>query len=1482
MMRRTKILASVSLVFAFFAVLWTFSLVGQEQDAAPAEESTVPLEGKEAGDLHVIEINGISYRFRWAPPGSFTMGSSESELERGRDELLDRLMSSRGFGTHLPERKHNEIPYRVTLTQGFWILETEVTQAMWDSIEDYSFSTFKGADLPIEGVTWNACKSFIDKLNGLGVAPAGYRFALPTEAQWEYACRAGTTTSFFWGDTLNGDKANCNGENPYGTDVKGEFLGKTAPVGSYEPNPWGVYDMHGNVAEWCENWYGDYYPSGVLTDPRGPARGWERVNRGGSWGDDAKKCRSSCRISGVTNYISNLVGFRLVLVPLAAEIPQETVNLQDAWTASFAGQAAGDLRALNLNGVDYRFRWAPPGSFAMGSPETETHRGRDEVSHDVTLTQGFWILETEVTQLMWKSIMGSWPSYFNGVVNLPVECVAWNDCQKFIARLNEGGFAPSGYRFALPTEAQWEYACRAGTTTPFSWGDSLNGDKANCDGRRAYGAEEEGAYLEKTSPVGSYGANPWGIFDMHGNVAEWCEDWYAYDYPPGAATDPVGPESGAYRVVRGGGWNYDARLCRSAYRDGDGEDALSYVVGFRLVLLSLEDQLEPETPAEVWKSSFAGQEPGEVRIINMNGVTYRFRWAPPGSFMMGSPETEPGRKDDEVLHHVTFTQGFWLLETEFTQAMWDSFGSYNSSEFKGADLPLTDVSWIACQELLNKLNRLGLAPEGARFALPTEAQWEYACRAGTTTAFYWGDSFSSDKANCNGTLPYGTDEKGEYLEKTTPVGSYAPNPWGLYDMHGNVAEWCDDSYGDYYLAGSATNPRGPQNAHSRITRGGSWRDDARNSRSASRAEYSDRKLSHLGFRFAIVPLADQESSAVPAEARAAAPPVEEWTSSVAGKEAGELRVIEVNGVPYRFRWAPPGSFTMGGSEAEISAVFQPQKESIIKGVNDRGAEELKKELDSVLSSQREWTAGFAQQHDVTLTRGFWILETELTQAMWEAVMGNNPSELKGAELPVGGVSWIDSQEFVAALNRLGAAPAGARFALPTEAQWEYACRAGTTTPFFWGGALNGDKANCDGTRPYGIEKTGVFLDRTTPVGSYAANPWGLFDMHGNVSEWCEDRYGAYPSNPVTDPRGCASGLLRVHRGGGWGYRAIDCRSASRHSVVVDQRYAAVGFRPVLVPITEETRQGEGASAQIPATPAEEWSSSFSGKEPGALRVIDVDGVPYRLRWAPPGSFAMGSSESEQEEVARPMKEMIEKNKERGREGWEPNDETLKSMRAFLAEEALHDVALTQGFWTLETEVTQLMWERLMGYNPSEFEGAELPVEGVAWDDCQKFVAKLNSLGFAPVGARFALPTEAQWEYACRAGTTTPFSWGDSLDGDRANCQGRYPIARWARSYKGPMKTTPVGSYEANPWGLYDMHGNVAEWCEDWFGSYPTGSVTDPGGPVSGEYRVKRGGSWRQELRFSRSAVRVGEVDFRNVRIGFRVVLVPLDEQPGAE
>jgi formylglycine-generating enzyme required for sulfatase activity len=262
--------------------------------------------------------------------------------------------------------------------------------------------------------------------------------------------------------------------------------------------------------------------------------------------------------------------------------------------------------------------------------------------------------------------------------------------------------------------------------------------------------------------------------------------------------------------------------------------------------------------------------------------------------------------------------------------------------------------------------------------------------------------------------------------------------------------------------------------------------------------------------------------------------------------------------------------------------------------------------------------------------------------------------------------------------------------------------------------------------------------------------------------------------------------------------------------------------------------------------------------------VPTNVVTMNMVWISPGTFVMGS----------------------------PTSEAGRS-----SAETQHTVTLTKGFYMGNYAVTQGEYLALIGSNPSYFTTRDLngntippdlnrPVEEVSWIDATNYCAHLTqqeqAAGRLPTGWVYRLPTESEREYACRAGTTTAFHYGNALHGGMANFYDYYeydaaigdiyvsnPSVPWL------ARTTTVGSYQPNAWGLYDVHGNVWEWCRDWYGSYPTGSVTDPQGPVSGSSRVIRGGDWNYYAYYCRSAQRDGyNPSYRISYIGFRVVLAP--------
>jgi formylglycine-generating enzyme required for sulfatase activity len=225
-----------------------------------------------------------------------------------------------------------------------------------------------------------------------------------------------------------------------------------------------------------------------------------------------------------------------------------------------------------------RFVRIDAGEFTMGSPASEIGHRPDETEHRVRITRAFFMSTTEVTQRQWSAIMGTAPSHFRGDPDAPVEQVTWYDTREFIRRLNE----TADRRFRLPTEAEWEYACLAGSTSAYNVGDSLSSAHANYDARYPSPGQPIGTFRGRTTRVASYAPNAWGLYDMHGNVWEWCEDEYC-PYPPSMSVNPRGRCGSPFRVIRGGSWYFNADSARSALRYTHEPHLKGFSIGFRIV-----------------------------------------------------------------------------------------------------------------------------------------------------------------------------------------------------------------------------------------------------------------------------------------------------------------------------------------------------------------------------------------------------------------------------------------------------------------------------------------------------------------------------------------------------------------------------------------------------------------------------------------------------------------------------------------------------------------------------------------------------------------------------------------------------------------------------------------------------------------------------------------------------------------------------------
>ena len=876
--------------------------------------------------------------------------------------------------------------------------------------------------------------------------------------------------------------------------------------------------------------------------------------------------------------------------------------------------------------------------------------------------------------------------------------------------------------------------------------------------------------------------------------------------------------------------------------------------------------------------------------------------------MMGSPEDEEGRSSVEIQHSVLLTRGYWLADSQVSQALWMSISwKKNPCKFKGENKPVESVSWEHCKEWIRILN---LYHESLQATLPTEAQWEYACRAGNQTAYCFGDDPKK-------LLMYSWFFENSKL-RPHPVKQLQPNNWGLYDMHGNVWEWCQDWYSEFAKS-SVTDPIGPSAGTQRVVRGGCWDAPARHLRSACRRGIdSGERIVALGFR-----LLSSDLGAEPSE-RVMLPKAEPGTEramplQVRMKDKETVRTDTFWKSGIKPSWVSDYGKDRYGLWCEFQVPCPDGTRSITQRMRWIKAGEFM--MGSSGKKSGRWDDD-SPQHRVILNQGYWMADTQVTQELWMAVRKDeNPSRLKGKSNPVESVSWWDCKDWIVKICELHKS---LNATLPTEAQWEYACRAGSQTAY------------CFDDDPKELRQYGWFDEnakgKTHPVKQLTANAWGLYDMHGNVWEWCSNRYAQDTKFATSAHTGPVKSTDRVIRGGSWDSPAWNLRSAFRVSFDPGLKGSTLGFRllssalgaepseramlPEAEPGTERARIGSAEpvyeflrSVDLDATgnrsPEEEfseidvnaytsirvvsdqegyqfdqlekpdWAVDFGSDANGLYSVFEVNSVRQRMRWIPPGRFIMGSAEG--------------KDYGRGNEGPE------------------HEVILTHGYWMFDTPVTQGLWTALMGDNPSYFPDPERPVESVGWEEAVGFASRLNELlarerlvknkGFKDYWERlqFRLPTEAEWEYACRAGTTyETFTEDLKLGHANQTKAGILNSIAWYGGNSGQMYeleksiamawlvdlpyeekfggTRKVAQKDANPWGGYDMLGNVWEWCYDWYGEYPTRRETDPTGPDKATTRVIRGGSWSDPARFLRSACRYGNAQGdRNSHLGFRLV-----------
>ena len=1311
-----------------------------------------------------------------------------------------------------------------------------------------------------------------------------------------------------------------------------------------------------------------------------------------------------------------------------------SANATGSYELHAKARATSPARFTNSIGME--FVLVPAGEFDMGSTSEEAFSDEQPVTR-VRISSGFYLGKHEVTHEEWEAVMGSNPSHFaNCGPDCPVEQVSWNDVQVFIQRLNE---REGSSKYRLPTEAEWEYAARAGTK-----GDRYDSDLGTI-------AWYEGNSGGTPHPVGQKRANAFGLHDTLGNVEEWVHDWHG-EYPGGTVTDPTDPSTGSGRVTRGGGWrsamNDDGVYRASARIVGDPDRHDYYALGFRLAM-TLNSQavidLSDATPLAIGSSATGRVGPGDevdyfslevneptvvaiyttgsldtlgslrdssnsklagdddsgegtnfrieatlnvgihyVRVESYHNVdgTYtlhverqaaatppptareltnsfdmEFALVGPGEFQMGS---NSGDDDEAPVTQVRITRPFYMGKHEVTQGQWEKVMENNPSSIDcGSDCPVETISWVDALEFVKRLNE---KEDTTLYRLPTEAEWEYAARAGTTEDRYWPnlDEIAWHEGNSGDT--------------THPVGEKRANAFGLYDTLGNVWEFVWD-WGGSYAGGTVTDPSGPRTGSKRVGRGGAFSFPAQRIRASERGYATPSEKSRsIGLRVAIsgepqpvfgarIPDDDHSDVREGATALTVGVPVRGriqrgYDVDVFRLDLDDFSATQDTDVAIYTTGSLGTMLTLLDSEGTLigggatnfrieTALRKGEYYVIVKSDgNSTGHYELHVKRRTVFMSAAtgmefelvpagEFEMGSRNNvvdsrtderpvRRVQVSQPFYMGKYEVTQEQWEAVMGkdrNLSANNDCPQCPVEGVTWDDALEFVMKLNEI---EGDTLYRLPTEAEWEYAAR-GSTKPL-----LEQRYAPLDQIAWYDANSN----ETTHRVGQKRANGFGLHDMLGNVWEWVEDWYGIYEviQGPIIggpalhpDPTSPAKGSKRVRRGCSWTNVALYCRAAQRQALLPDFRFYDLGLRlartaagipgsgqpgtadpgPTAIDLGSINRTIKDRSesdvfrleldketdlAIYTTGSLTTWGTLWNdaGTQANHIRISEkgsggtgnfvihatldpgVYFVRVRILANPAGAYTLHALPQNPAFTTTEL----------------GADLTMKFMKVpagtfnmgSMSDEAggherpVTPVTISQPFYMGKYEVTQGQWEAVMR-DGREIKCGECPIEDVSWDDVQEFISKLNKE--IDDHRTYRLPTEAEWEYAARAGTKND-RYAEDLS-----------LFAW---YRGNSDGTahPVGKRLANSLGLHDMLGNVSEWVQDWAGGRypgvpPTGrndlqdTVSDPIGPQMGEMgqaRVVRGCSWRDHYQTCRLAHRGSRTPNAGFRVGFRLAMSP--------
>ena len=847
--------------------------------------------------------------------------------------------------------------------------------------------------------------------------------------------------------------------------------------------------------------------------------------------------------------------------------------------------------------------------------------------------------------------------------------------------------------------------------------------------------------------------------------------------------------------------------------------------------------------------------------FTVNGVSFKMIRVRAGTFMMGATPEQgtDALPDEKPAHQVTLTRDYFIGETVLTQELWTAVmgTTIQEEEAKGSvgslnncyddNYPMYCISYNDCLRFINTLNTI----TGLTFRMPTEAEWEYAARGGHLSRGYKypGSNNPDEVAWTTSNAP---DKK---LRK---VKLLKPNELGLYDMGGNVWEMVLDDYRDY-TDQAVVDPMGDTTGLYIGYRGGStaWgtslcRVSCRQPSNYERVEKSTKGSYRRAFRFVLDAdrVIGEDNTTYQAFDTICAGETYSWNGNTYTKPGSYTDTLQniygcdsIVTLHLEVLPDPPITFTVNGVSFNMMRV---RAGTFMMGAtaDDVGAE-----------------ADEFPRHEVTLTKDYFIAETEMTQALWQAIMGNNPSEDKSNPLsPVNNVSWDDCQEMIAKLNEL----TGLTFRLPTEAEWEYAARAGYySRGYIYAGSNDIDEVACY-NQPY-----------YASVASLKPNEIGVYDMSGSVYEWCQDWYNSNfyqsPDHHIdpfqaesVDGRRCVRGGCNMQDYGA---------DTKKYSRIANRGYqitkeSHVGLRLALeaTGIMENNREfvtydticaGESytwdANKKIYTKPGSytDTLQNIYGCDsivtlhlevlPDPPLSFTVNGVSFKMMRVRAGTFMMGASDDD--------------------------------IKAETNERPAHQVTLTRDYFIAETMLTQELWTAVMGTTIQEEEakgsgdkglgyGPNYPMYCISYYDCQNFVKSLSD----SIGLEFRMPTEAEWEYAARGGH---LSRGYKYPGSNNATE-----VAWNVTNDPSQKLHEVKQLLPNELGLYDMAGNTWEWVFDYNRFYTSEAQVNPIGDSLSTKAFVRGGSSYYSSHYNRVSCRGMQYSktFKANRIAFRFVL----------